>query len=556
MGDDFLAGQLVAETITTGRLGTPVAARMHLALRAAADPVDQLASAIAAASEWLRLQPERLWCRAAGNTNHLIAHVIGRAGQSLLVSVGGPSNSASPLKLVIVGNRGMAAWEAGDESEPMPEGLMKPRDERLVRALHVALVSAQPVAVDNPQAAAESPASMTTAKTPTPRPGLKFAAPQPPLGVLLVAGNHSHQENYARAFAQDARCRLVGLTDEDGLPARRRELNARLAQELNIPLLDDFDAAIHRRDVQIVSVCAAPERRARLIQRCAAAGKHLYLDKPLAADIAESDAIVAAVERAGVQAHMFSLVHTNFAQRVRRAVQSGELGELLAVHADAFFAKGMSGTADLGRIRRETARPTLFEAVEAKRELHNVGVYSLVLLRWLLGRSVRRVFANTCNYFFAEHQQLDMEDYAHLTLELDGGVIATVATGRTGWRSHAAGGMNRVTLVGTKKTVCVDWYKPRLEVWADEEPWQLPRKHPEDPMGFWTSTTVEAGGKPKLGWLTPAESTGDARFFVDCLIAGRASDVTAADGAAVMEMLMAAYESASTGKAVSLPLPR
>ncbi len=301
-----------------------------------------------------------------------------------------------------------------------------------------------------------------------------------PVGVLLVTGNQSHQENYARSFAQDPRCRLIGLTDEADIPARRRELNAQLAAELQIPVFDDFDAAVRRDDVHVISICAAPERRARLITRAAAAGKHLYLDKPLAAGVAEANAIVAAVSAAGVNQQMFSLVHTSFAERVRRVVESGELGELLAIHADAFFAKGMPGTADLSQQRREIAEPTEFESIEAKRELHNVGVYSLVMLRWLLGREVRRVFANTCNYFFAEHQRLNMEDYAHVTLELDGGVIATVATGRVGWRSHAMGGINRVTLVGTKRSVCVDWYKPRLEVWADEAPWQLPSRHPED----------------------------------------------------------------------------
>src|SRR5690606_33833401 len=47
----------------------------------------------------------------------------------------------------------------------------------------------------------------------------------PPLGVLLVAGDFTHQPNYAEAFRADPRCRLIGLADEADVPDRRRSLN-------------------------------------------------------------------------------------------------------------------------------------------------------------------------------------------------------------------------------------------------------------------------------------------------------------------------------------------
>ena len=82
-----------------------------------------------------------------------------------------------------------------------------------------------------------------------------------PFGLLLITGNQTHQENYARAFAADDRCRLIGLTDEASLPTRRRELNQELADELGIPFFEDFSEAVNRDDVDFVSICAEPERR-------------------------------------------------------------------------------------------------------------------------------------------------------------------------------------------------------------------------------------------------------------------------------------------------------
>ena len=105
---------------------------------------------------------------------------------------------------------------------------------------------------------------------------------KPRYGVLLVCGSHTHQENYAAAFAADPRCRLVAVTDEAGVDRRRRELNERLAKALNVPYIADLKQALTRKDVHVVSVCAPPERRGRIIVLCADAGKHLYLDKSLA----------------------------------------------------------------------------------------------------------------------------------------------------------------------------------------------------------------------------------------------------------------------------------
>jgi hypothetical protein len=101
--------------------------------------------------------------------------------------------------------------------------------------------------------------------------------------------------------------------------------------------------------------------------------------------------------------------------------ESARLGQLLAIHLDLCFAKGYAGTATLGTARRETYPPACYEVADAKRELTNIGVYPLVLLSALCGRRPRRVAAVTGNYFFAEHQQRDMEDFGQIALELEGG---------------------------------------------------------------------------------------------------------------------------------------
>jgi hypothetical protein len=50
-------------------------------------------------------------------------------------------------------------------------------------------------------------------------------------------------------------------------------------------------------------------------------------------------------------------------------VESGQLGNLRAIHFDLCFAKGQAGTATLGAPRQESPAPDRFESVESKREL-------------------------------------------------------------------------------------------------------------------------------------------------------------------------------------------
>jgi predicted dehydrogenase len=282
--------------------------------------------------------------------------------------------------------------------------------------------------------------------------------------------------------------------------------------------------------------------------RCAEAGKHLYLDKPLAASSEEAERIAAAARKAGVVSQMFSLVRSPASQRLRQLVESKSLGDVTALHIDMMFAKGFPGAAKLEKPRAETAQPKEFEKLDSKREFTNVGVYPIVLLHWLLRKPVTRVYAFTGNYFFAEHERNNMEDFGAALLEFEGGAVASISAGRPGWRTHPMGGLNRNYVIGQKGVASLDAFRPRLEVWAEEDPWQLPKRHPEDPMGFWSSSTKAAGAATKNVWLTPTVSaTDEFAYFLDCVEQGRPSDVSADVAAHATRILMASYQSAASG---------
>ncbi len=533
--------ETVGKAVATGRPGTPVAARLLLEIPSS--PTD-LAAELAAAADRLSTlfgsPVESIDVFGSLDKHQLSGLVRFAEGQSALLSVAA-AQPAGRGECVVFADRGTLHWEAAGDD--------------------VRLAETKPSADDPAKIDWQSRIVTAVAELPVTRPARPFPEPPvpqgaaPPYGVLLVSGDHTHQPGYAAALAADPRCRLVAVSDEAEIPEYRLSKNHQLATRLGLPYLADLDEALARDDVAVVSVCAEPYRRGRIIARAARAGKHLYLDKPLCATMAEADAMVAAVRDAGVVAHMFSQVWFDPAQAARRHLASGGLGELLAIHSDLCFAKGHAGTASLGRRRVESPQPSRFELPEAKREMTNVGIYNLVLLLWLVRRSVCRVSASTGNYFFAEHQAHDMEDFGQLLLEFEGGLTATISAGRLGWQSHPSSGLNKTYLVGSRRSVVVDAHRERVEMWTAAPAWQPPSRNPEDPMGMWQAPPGDPyQAEPKQDWIVPGSTSWqiDSGYFLDCLEQGRASEVSIELAAAATEVLLAAYRSAATGKPVDL----
>jgi predicted dehydrogenase len=248
------------------------------------------------------------------------------------------------------------------------------------------------------------------------------------------------------------------------------------------------------------------------------------------------------------------MVRSPAGQQALHLVGQAKLGTLTGLHCELFFAKGCGGTADLSLPRREKPQAERFTFHDSKRELLCVGWYPLILFQRLTGRRVTRIHASTSNYFFAEHQRNDVEDFACLLLEYEGGLQATITVGRTGWASHPSHGIHQIHLVGTEGAAMLDASRPRLEIYSAGAVWSQPAApHPEDPMGFWTSTQIAGGVQPKSAWqpIHP-DLQSDASYFLDCLAAGRDSDVNAVTGAHIVEVILAAYRSAASGQPIEI----
>lgn len=188
-----------------------------------------------------------------------------------------------------------------------------------------------------------------------------------------------------------------------GVWGRRASAAQELADRHGTRAYDDVDALL--ADVDAVAMAVPPDVQAELALRAARAGRHLLLDKPLAATVAQGQAVVDAVREAGVASVVFFTTRFQTEPEAWIAEQAG-LGGWFTAQAQWL---GAVFTGD-----------NPFAASPWRREkgaLWDVGPHALSVLLPVLG-DVRRVAAAAYGPADTVHVVLDHEGGASSTMTL------------------------------------------------------------------------------------------------------------------------------------------
>jgi len=133
-------------------------------------------------------------------------------------------------------------------------------------------------------------------------------------------------------FYKAANSRLVAVMRRNGAAA------ADFARRHGVPRWhDDADAIIHAEDIDAVYVATTPESHRDYVLRCAAAGKPVLVEKPMAMDAGQCEAMLAACRSAGVPLWVayYRRALPRFL-KVRELVQSGAIGTVRTVVSRQF----------------------------------------------------------------------------------------------------------------------------------------------------------------------------------------------------------------------------
>ncbi len=224
-------------------------------------------------------------------------------------------------------------------------------------------------------------------------------------------------------------------------------------------LLPDYAAVLARGDVEAVVLATPHSLHSAQVVAAAAAGKHVFCEKPFALTVAQAEQAVAATERAGVTLALgYNRRFHPEMTTLREQIRTGALGTILHVEATMTFPNALALTPDKWRAdKRETPCGGLTP----------MGVHAVDGMIDLCG-AIDHVFAQS----FRRVVAIDADDTTAILFRMRAGMSGYLGTmtatgpgfsfqvfGSTGWvrlegMTHVAGASSeerRTRLFGTCK---------------------------------------------------------------------------------------------------------
>jgi glucose-fructose oxidoreductase len=326
----------------------------------------------------------------------------------------------------------------------------------------------------------------------------------------VVGLGHIAQVAVLPAFAHARNSKLVALVSDD---ARKRQALARRYRVESTYRYDDFEECL--KQVDAVYIALPNSMHAEYTIRAAQAGVHVLCEKPMAVTVEECERMIAACRDHRVKLMIayrlhFEEVNLKGVDLVRR----GRIGE------PRFFNSSFSMTVRAGNIRtkRELGGGTLYD----------IGIYCINAARYLFRDEPLEVSAISVHS--GARKLAEVDETTAAILRFDGGRVASFVT------SFNATDVASYRVVGTKGELQVhDAYE-----YAEGLSYEL---------------TVD--GKTTRKQIGKRDQFApELLHFSDCIQRDAEPEPSGEEGLQDVRIIEALYESADTGKVVTLPAHR
>jgi len=226
---------------------------------------------------------------------------------------------------------------------------------------------------------------------------------------------------------------LVAIAD----PNQQQLANMRPLFE-DVDTYSDYSKLLDRSDLDAVAIATPTNTHVEVVKAAAAAGKHIFTEKPLALTLERCDEAIAAVEANGVKLHVGFMRRFDPAYvAAKRKIDAGAIGNPLLFKS----------------IGRDSWRPT----VEfARREnsgglMMDMGIHDFDLARWLMDSEVVRVYSEGSCLLYPELVEAGDIDNAVVNLKFASGAIGNIEISRSGIYGYDI----RTEIVGTEGSLLI-----------------------------------------------------------------------------------------------------
>ena len=239
--------------------------------------------------------------------------------------------------------------------------------------------------------------------------------PLPPgrrLGIAVVGLGALALENIIPAFAQAKSVRLAALVS--GQPAKAKVIAAQYGvPEKNIYDYENFDGIRNNSDIDAVYIVLPNALHAEFTIRAAKAGKHVLCEKPMAATVADAQAMVDACAQA--RRTLMIAYRLQYAPEHRAIIDLARSRRFGAVR----MIEAVNGQNDApnGQWRQ-------IKALAGGGSLPDVGLYCLNAFRYITGEEPVAVTAQMTRPA-GDPRFREIEDVAMFTLRFPSGIVAS-----------------------------------------------------------------------------------------------------------------------------------
>jgi predicted dehydrogenase len=257
----------------------------------------------------------------------------------------------------------------------------------------------------------------------------------------------------------------TGLAEAVAVAASSEESARRAADRWAVPgAHGDWRALVEDPAIDVVHNCTPNHLHAEVAHAVLAAGKHLITEKPLATNIADATALVAAAADSPVTT-AFCHNYRSYAMvtEARELIRDGTIGEVFHVHG-VYLQDWLSG-GDVRNWRLDPAKSG------ASTTFADLGTHWCDLAMHLSGRRIRSV----CAAIASRHGR-PIDDHGGVLFRFDGGALGTLVTSQV---SPGAKNSLRIRLDGSEGSLYWDQERPE-ELWLGRPggPTELRHKSP------------------------------------------------------------------------------
>lgn len=332
---------------------------------------------------------------------------------------------------------------------------------------------------------------------------------------------------HARAIGDVPGAKVVACFDKVQAAADR------LAGETGCKAYYDLDAMLADPAVNVVTIGTPSGAHLEPAVAAARAGKHVIVEKPLEITLKRCDKIIEECEKAGVVCStIFPSRFHETSQELKKAMTQGRFGQLTV--GDAFVKWYRTQQYYDSGAWRGTWE------LDGGGALMNQAIHSVDLLTWLMGPVVEvRALAG-----LLAHERITVEDVAIAAVKFESGAMGVIEASTAIYPGY----LKRIEIHGTAGSAVMEE--------EDFVKWDFAKPKPQDQAIQERMASKKSGGG---GAADPAAigHHGHAKQFKDVVKAikkGGKPTIDGPEGRRSVEIILAIYQSAETGKAVKLPL--